>query len=67
MAELKFVEIRLDRLAELLKAENLMSEHECAGVDNWPGRDHLDFEAIREYEDRVDEAVENGTLTPNFV
>lgn len=66
MAELKFVEIRHDRLAELLRAENRLAEYEAAGVDNWEGRDHLDFESIRDFEDRLDEAVENGTLTSYF-
>lgn len=64
MAELKFVEIRLDRLAELLKAEFRLFAYESAGVDNWDGRDHMNFAAIRKYEDTIDAKVEDGSLTP---
>ena len=66
MAELKFVEIRLDRLAELLKVEDIWFAYCAAGVDNWDGVDNVDYESIGAFARRVDDAVADGTLTPDF-
>lgn len=55
--------ITLKRLGALLKTENLMQAMEAAGVDNWVGCGEI--EDTEPYEDAVDAAIANGTLTPD--
>lgn len=70
--------ITLERLAALLRAEDKLSRLESAGVDNWEGFDDAmdpddedDEEPVSEpyylFCERVAAAVEDGTLTPDFL